>query len=104
MPGFDGTGPFGQGPRTGWGMGYCGPGRGRPRRFYGFGAGRGLPPWGGGRGRVWGGGFGFRGFRAPYAAPWWWAEEAYDDELEELRKENQELRSRLEKLEKEKGE
>ncbi len=24
MPGFDGTGPLGQGPMTGRGMGYCG--------------------------------------------------------------------------------
>jgi len=23
MPGFDGTGPLGQGPMTGWGRGYC---------------------------------------------------------------------------------
>lgn len=23
MPGFDGTGPRGEGPMTGWGMGYC---------------------------------------------------------------------------------
>ena len=25
MPGFDGTGPMGRGPRTGWGRGYCPP-------------------------------------------------------------------------------
>jgi hypothetical protein len=25
MPGFDGSGPNGQGPRTGWGLGRCGP-------------------------------------------------------------------------------
>ncbi len=25
MPGFDGTGPYGGGPQTGWGYGYCGP-------------------------------------------------------------------------------
>ena len=24
MPGGDGTGPWGRGPRTGWGLGYCG--------------------------------------------------------------------------------
>jgi len=74
MPGFDGTGPSGQGPMTGGGRGFCampyrayGPyeygvrapyhsSYGRP--FYGpiFGAGRGGLPWGGGRGRVFGGG------------------------------------------------
>jgi len=32
MPRFDGTGPMGQGPGTGWGMGPCG--RGMARRFY----------------------------------------------------------------------
>ena len=37
MPGFDRTGPQGQGPRTGRGMGYCAAGRGRA--------------WSGGRGR-----------------------------------------------------
>jgi hypothetical protein len=27
MPGFNGTGPMGRGPRTGWGRGYCAPPR-----------------------------------------------------------------------------
>ena len=79
MPGFDGTGPIGQGPMTGGGRGFCVmpyrtyglrgphyaayggyPFHGRP--FLGpiFGAGRGGLPWGGGRGRVFGGGRGFR--------------------------------------------
>lgn len=54
MPGFDRTGPRGQGPRTGGGRGYCGPdpNPGAPLR----GVGRGGVPWGGGRGRCWGGG------------------------------------------------
>jgi hypothetical protein len=85
MPGFDGTGPLGQGPMTGGGRGFCA----MPNRAYGpsgygvrapyhypsfgpspvygyggygpvFGAGRGGLPWGGGRGRVFGGGRGFR--------------------------------------------
>lgn len=50
MPGFDGTGPAGQGPMTGRGMGYCGP-SGNPgyARPLGLGFRRG---WGGrGRGR-----------------------------------------------------
>jgi hypothetical protein len=79
MPGFDGTGPLGRGPMTGGGRGFCA----MPYRAYGpygygmrlsysppvapypsygpvYGAGRGGLPWGGGRGRVFGGGRGFR--------------------------------------------
>ncbi|MBW2000124.1 MAG: DUF5320 domain-containing protein [Deltaproteobacteria bacterium] len=96
MPAFDGTGPLGRGPMTGWGMGYCNPGgpmqapypaysawapgymapgygrglgRGRGR---GFGRGRGLGwafcRWAG-RGLGWGRGYGRRAgaFMAP---PW----------------------------------
>ncbi|MFW6125047.1 MAG: DUF5320 domain-containing protein [Pirellulales bacterium] len=60
MPGGDRTGPRGEGPRTGWGMGYCGPdpaaesspqGAGFGRGFgFGFGRGRGRGRGGGGRG------------------------------------------------------
>jgi hypothetical protein len=79
MPGFDGTGPMGLGPMTGGGRGFCailyrsyGPyayGIRAPYYppsgiypFYGpvFGVGRGGLPWGGGRGRCFGGGRGFR--------------------------------------------
>ena len=64
MPGFDGTGPLGRGPRTGGGFGYCPPVAGMPVGGYGsrvmYGAGRGGYPYGGGRGRAWGGGRGFR--------------------------------------------
>jgi len=84
MPGFDGTGPMGQGPMTGGGRGFCampytgyGPYRhgfqapyypstgmhpfySRPFCGSVFGAGRGGLPWGGGRGRCFGGGRGFR--------------------------------------------
>lgn len=65
MPGFDGTGPMGQGPRTGGGFGYCSPGSGPAAGtgWVGRGAGRGGAPWGGGRGRAWGGGRGW-GWRA----------------------------------------
>jgi hypothetical protein len=43
MPGFDGTGPLGLGPGTGWGLGPCGAGRALRRGFRpGFGYGRGL--------------------------------------------------------------
>lgn len=65
MPGFDGTGPLGQGPRTGGGFGFCPPGAGAaaigapPGVVYGIG--RGGLPRGGGRGRCFGGGRGFWG-------------------------------------------
>ncbi len=57
MPGFDGTGPRGQGPRTGGGFGFCPPGAdaypyGAPM----YGVGRGGIPRGGGRGFAFGGG------------------------------------------------
>ena len=78
MPGFDGTGPMGQGPMTGGGRGFCAmsyraydpsgygvrapyhSSYGRPFGGLIVGAGRGGLPWGGGRGRVFGGGRGFR--------------------------------------------
>ncbi len=71
MPGFDGTGPLGQGPRTGGGFGFCPPTAGP---YYGwpivYGVGRGGLPRGGGRGFAFGGGRGrgrrFWGF-APVA-------------------------------------
>lgn len=74
MPGFDGTGPSGEGPMTGGGFGYCNPARagyGRPYgrgygydRGFGFGRGRGLRRGFGplyGPGRWYGPGYG-----APY--------------------------------------
>ena len=64
MPGFDGTGPAGMGPRTGGCRGFCHP---QGYDFQRFGAGRGGRPRGGGRGRAWGGG---RGRRYPYGQQW----------------------------------
>jgi hypothetical protein len=65
MPGRDRTGPSGQGPGTGWGLGGCVVGEhSKKTRYYGYGAGRGGRPWGGGRGRCFGGGRG-RMFGAP---------------------------------------
>lgn len=73
MPGGDRTGPRGEGPMTGWGMGFCGqPGKEEKEdrsadaplpRFWRWARGFG---WGRGRGRGQGGGRGFgwgRGFR-----------------------------------------
>ena len=53
MPSTDGTGPMGEGPLTGRGMGRCGTGRGFARRGVGG---------GGGFGRGYGRGFQNRGF------------------------------------------
>ncbi|HHV64950.1 MAG TPA: DUF5320 domain-containing protein [Peptococcaceae bacterium] len=57
MPGMDGTGPWGQGPLTGRGMGYCNPKAPLSRGvgFYGRGLGRGI---GRGLGQGFGRGFG----------------------------------------------
>lgn len=64
MPGFNGTGPSGQGARTGGGFGYCPPAAGASPVNYGsraaYGVGRGGFPFGGGRGRAFGGGRGLR--------------------------------------------
>jgi hypothetical protein len=67
MPGYDRTGPLGQGPRTGRGAGKCGKTKATPRSDVGQGAGRrsgqGMAAGrgtgrGGGRGRRAGGGRG----------------------------------------------
>jgi len=49
MPNFDGTGPMGLSPRTGWGLGPCGRGLG----------------WRMGYGRGFGYGYGYRRFASP---------------------------------------
>jgi hypothetical protein len=60
MPGFDGTGPRGEGPMTGGGFGYCGAGWRaaqwpRGRGFFGrFGAGPGVHGFARGFGRAYG--------------------------------------------------
>lgn len=67
MPGFDQTGPLGEGPQTGRGLGRCGTGDAGPARGL-YGVGRGGRPWGGGRGRCFGGGLGFPRFAWPRGA------------------------------------
>ena len=66
MPGGDRTGPCGEGPQTGRGLGYCS-GEEAPERDRRFGGGMGLGRrcrWGAGRGFGWQSGRGFgRGFR-----------------------------------------
>lgn len=78
MPRFDGTGPQGQGPMTGRGMGPCGQG-GRPvGPGMGRGAGRGM---GQGYGRQGGRGYG-RGFC--WYNPWrWFGQDRPEDQDEQ---------------------
>lgn len=95
MPGLDGTGPFGQGPMTGRGLGLCG--GGARRRAFAFGVGRAGIPWGCGRGRVWGGGRGFWG-RSRFNSV---DEKSYlEDAMKDLEEELNAIRKRLEELEK----
>ena len=58
MPGANRTGPMGQGPRTGWGMGWCA-GAGARMAPMSRGAGCGMG-WGRGRGGGWGQRHGYR--------------------------------------------
>ncbi len=82
MPGFDGSGPVGQGPMTGRGLGYCntsyrGVGYGRGIGFgRGFGRGFGLG-FGRGRGFGFGRGMGYWGYGYSQPVPSLEAERAY---------------------------
>ena len=74
MPGFDGSGPLGQGPMTGGARGYCNPGYGGAYGR-GFGRGRGFrrgfgPGYGRGRGFGYGRGIGWSGAYPP-AGGWY---------------------------------
>jgi hypothetical protein len=100
MPGFDGTGPRGQGSGSGWGRGPCGgglrqgPGRSRGQRFRGrvwgqrslMGLG-GPPRWGYG---PWGFGISVSGRKTGYASP--------QDEAAALREEAAYLQGELEAI------
>ena len=104
MPGLDRTGPLGEGPMTGRGLGYCGQGRVFPENVV-YGVGRGGRPYGGGRGRCFGGGRGwwrpswwgrwFARSEAPVGPP----ESTRVDRIRALEKENAELRARLREME-----
>ncbi len=110
MPGFDRTGPRGEGPMTGGGRGMCNP-AGGTGGYGGYGLGRGGMPWGGGRGRGFGGGRGWgRGFgrgwfgagaAAPIAAPTADDERRYlADQLSHLENEVRAIKDRLSQLDK----
>jgi hypothetical protein len=87
MPGFDGTGPLGQGPLTGGGFGYCG-------RGYARGFGRGVRR---GRGLGYGRGYGMgrRFWNAPSV------NYTLKDELDVLRREKELLEQDIAALENE---
>ncbi len=90
MPGGDRTGPWGGGPMTGRGAGFCG-GFGRPGYANGgWGFGRGF-------GRGWGRGPGFGYGRGFYPAAWGAAPE---DEKGWLEREASVLRSQLDSISK----
>ena len=102
MPGLNQTGPAGQGPRTGRGMGVCGTGEtAADVGFYGN--------WGAGRGMRYGRGFG-RGFRARFNAGqrrgpgrgWGTAVpapvETYQTEIDDLNARIQKMEQSLEKI------
>ena len=74
MPRFDGTGPMGFGPGTGWGLGPCGAGR----------------DWRRGLGRGFGHGFGWRRFYSKGEES-----EILEKEAEELEKELKAIKKRL---------
>ena len=83
MPGMDGTGPLGQGPLTGRGLGPCGAGF---RRGFGRGMGR---------------GFGFRRFAlVPQSMELTQANEKkiLQEELKEIELEKKEIEKRLKEL------
>ncbi len=87
MPGFDGTGPLGQGAMTGGGFGYCGTGR---RPGYGL-AGRGL-----GLGRRLGRGY---AYRRPVGSYGWARTMGANTELAGLEREVEDVKGYLKDLE-----
>ena len=87
MPGFDRTGPIGDGPFTGRGLGPCGRGMGFGRGF--------------GRGMAFGQGFG-RGFGWRYTEPVSLTKEEQkkmlEEELKQIESEKQEIEKRLNEM------
>ena len=106
MPGFNRKGPSGAGPRTGGGRGPCGTTVGSSRfswRGLLRGIGRGGLPWGGGRGRCFGGGTSWRQSRFAGPTPLGSVQdeaEALKTELAAAEEEIAAMKSRLAELEK----
>ncbi len=100
MPGFDGTGPRGMGPMTGGGRGFCNPSASVYNTSF-RGAGRGGIPWGGGRGRAFVGGRGFRARGANWAAGapgYFYGNPASQTEAETLQKQFEYLEAELQSV------
>ena len=114
MPGFDGTGPMGQGPMTGGGRGYCampvrgagpyGGGRGYGGRGRGGGRGwrhryyaTGVPGWM--RAQAGGPAFGGPGYGAPYAMPKEEELAALKDQIGFFKSQMEDLQTRIRELE-----
>ena len=100
MPGFDRTGPWGEGPMSGWRYGYCGEGSEyvpRGYRNFGFGSGRGRG--GGRRNRFWA----YAGPVRPLRRRFDWYETPYseENELEMLQDEAKYLEKELSSINKE---
>ena len=95
MPGYDGTGPFGDG-RPGRGLGPCGRFEGVAlRRGFGRGYGRGF---GGGFGRGFGRGYGYRFRAGAYNAPYNYPEPVYVYSKEDLQAQKADLEKQLQWL------
>ena len=96
MPGFDGTGPMGEGPLTGRGLGRCGPGFARRGRGAGRGYGRSF------RGRGIGGmfrGLWNYGYQAPGTLSNTEEKELLLEDAKELETELTDIKKRLKELE-----
>ncbi|MBW1695763.1 MAG: DUF5320 domain-containing protein [Deltaproteobacteria bacterium] len=109
MPGFDGTGPRGEGPMTGGGRGYCNPAWAGYRPLYGrrFGYSRGYR----GRGfrRGFGPGYGLGidyapGYGMPYSLDSSKEVDMLKAEAEAMKNDLDEINKRIEELEKESSE
>jgi hypothetical protein len=102
MPGYDRTGPMGQGAKTGGGFGYCPPGSQQsdvnPDGVV-YGVGRGGIPRGGGRGFAYGGGRNYQNRN-------YWPRRRFfnrnpltqEEELQLLNKQKEDLEKRIEEI------
>ncbi len=92
MPGFNGTGPWGMGPMTGGGRGFCSPwGTGAVSRPYGRSQGRGY----GYHHR----GYGYPYYGAPTTAVPYASSMTREQELDLLKSQAQAVKSQLEQIE-----
>ena len=106
MPGLDGTGPWGAGPMTGRGMGFCNPAwRGAYGPWYRGWYGRGWFGWGRGYGRGWRWRTYAPGWAGPYWGPAYWGaygpyEMSPSEEAEMLKAEAEDMKRALDEISK----